>query len=237
MSKTNFKYKKNINGQMGFGYGSKYQLLRMLGWHRNDFNKAIASTACVDENINWLDFDFNGPEDKELLNFDFIKDLKKEWRNYWACGKGQTGLNWDAVGIASNGTIILVEAKANLDELLKTSPAGGCKESLDNNNKVISNILSKHRIMRTVDDWGVKCYQLANRLVALDFLLSKGYKAELVYVLFENGFEYNCPENKSVSAKEWIEAFGEELAKSGVEGTELGGHVHACIIDCNNKKY
>ena len=41
--------------------------------------------------------------------------------------------------------------------------------------------------------------------------------------------------NKSVSAKEWIEAFGEEFAMSGVEGTTLGGHVHACIINCDIK--
>lgn len=66
-------YKKNISDKLALGYGSKYQLLRMLGWHRNEFNKSVSKVASISSNINWLDFEFNGPEDKELLNFDFIR--------------------------------------------------------------------------------------------------------------------------------------------------------------------
>ena len=36
-----FKYSKNINGKLALGYGSKYQLLRMLGWHREDFTNKV----------------------------------------------------------------------------------------------------------------------------------------------------------------------------------------------------
>ena len=72
------KYRKLISDKLALGYGSKYQLLRMLGWHRNFFNKAISESAKISENINWFDFDFNGPEDKELLNIDFIEELKNK---------------------------------------------------------------------------------------------------------------------------------------------------------------
>ena len=108
-------YKKIINGMLALGYGSKYQLLRMLGWHRNDFNSKIKSVLGLDEDINWLDFQYDGPCDKELLNLDFIPNLNDEWKKYWSCGSG--GINWDAVGITTGGTYILVEAKAHLKEM------------------------------------------------------------------------------------------------------------------------
>lgn len=110
-----FKYETNINGKLALGYGSKYQLLRMLGWHRNNFNKSICRALNLkDDKIEWLDFGYKGPCDSELLNVDFI-ELKDKWRKYWACGL--RGLNWGAIGIASDETYILVEAKAHEGEL------------------------------------------------------------------------------------------------------------------------
>ena len=41
---SSFKYKKNINGKLALGYGSKYQLLRMLGWHRKDFTNKVKNS-------------------------------------------------------------------------------------------------------------------------------------------------------------------------------------------------
>ena len=208
----------------------------MLGWHRNFFNKAISESAKISENINWFDFDFNGPEDKELLNIDFIEELKNKWRKYWVCGGGSFGLNWDVVGLSDDGTYVLVEAKANLDEMLKTPPAGGSDESKNKNDAVIQQFVQKYKINKTPSDLDTTCYQFTNRLIALDFLLSHGYKAKLVYVLFENGFEFNASSNRSVSKEEWQNAFEHELELSGIIGTEIRKMVSACIIDCNNKK-
>ena len=162
-------YKYLISDKLALGYGSKYQLLRMLGWHRNDFNNAIAKAADTSNIISWLDFKYNGSEDKELLNFDFIDELKDEWKQYWVCGP--SGLNWDAIGITDDGTYILLEAKANIDELESTS--NGKIESKEKNNAVISNFLEENGIKRHAGDWNDKCYQMANRIIALDFLIKR----------------------------------------------------------------
>jgi len=224
-------FRKNISDKLALGYGSKYQLLRMLGWHRNELNHAIASSCGIDSNINWFDFKFNGAEDKELLNIDFIDDLKDEWKNYWACGTG--GLNWDAVGLSIDGTYVLVEAKAHIGEL--KSSAGGSEASKEKNNQVISNILAKYGINKTSDDWNKDCYQLANRLVAVDFLLNKGIKVKLVYLLFENGFEFNSSSNKSASCIDWKNAINSEFQLAGIKNTELEKLVNVCIFNCNRK--
>ena len=222
-------FKKNISDKLALGYGSKYQLLRMLGWHRNDFNNAIAIVAGIDSDINWLDFSFNGPEDKELLNFDFIPELKNEWRKYWACGV--SGLNWDAVGKTHDGIYVLIEAKAHVGEL--KSSAGGKKQSKKNNNIVINSFLKKYHINKAAEDWNKDCYQLANRLIALDFLNSKGFKAKLVYVLFENRYEFNSSSNKSASRDEWLKAFNDELVLAGIKDTEVEKFVNVCVYNCN----
>ena len=224
--------KQNISDKLALGYGSKYQLLRMLGWHRNEFNDAIAQSAHISSNINWLDFRFNGPEDKELLNFDFIDSLKAEWRNYWACGA--TGLNWDAVGVTEDGTYVLVEAKAHIGEM--KSSASGSEKSKKSNNQVITKTINKYGVQRTAEDWNRDVYQLANRLVAVDFLNEKGIKAVLVYVLFENGYGFNTSINKSVSKEEWEKAIKNEFDKAGIAGTELEKMVSVCIINCNKNK-
>lgn len=225
-------FKRNISDHLALGYGSKYQLLRMLGWHRNAFNKAISEAANVDDDINWLDFRFNDCEDKELLNFDFIKELKDDWRNYWACGS--SGLNWDAIGITKDGTYILVEAKAHVCELKSSS--GGSSASKEKNNLVMKALMEENGVKKRVSAWNNDCYQLANRLVALDYLTKKkGYKGKLVYVLFEHGYEFNSYSNKSASKEDWEKAIKEEFEKAGIAGTELEKLVNICIFNCKRK--
>ena len=222
-------YKKIINGMLALGYGSKYQLLRMLGWHRNDFNAKIKESLDIEENINWLDFEYDGPCDKELINLDFIPTINDEWKKHWVCGSG--GINWDAVGITDNGTYILVEAKAHLSEM-KNSAAGSVRAQ-KNNNARISDFIEKHNINSTAEAWSKDFYQLANRLVITDFILSKGYKAKLLYVLFENGFEYNREKSDSATADEWNTEMKKELQAMGVAGTSAESLINWCVINCN----
>jgi len=224
---------KNICDKLALGYGSKYQLLRMLGWHRNELNEAIAESAKVDSEINWLDFTFNGPEDKEILNFEFIPGINKEWTTYWACGKG--GINWDAVGISKDGTIILVEAKAHLGELKGAGADWKDPDTIANNTKVITTVQKEYEINGSVSNWTGAGYQLANRIIALDFLLKKGYKAKLVYLLFENGYEFNTEDYKSLSHDEWIDEMNKLFKLTRIKGTKLEEKVNICIFNCNKK--
>ena len=227
-------YQKNINGKLALGYGSKYQLLRMLGWHRNELNNVLSQCLNVDRNINWLDFGFAGPCDKELLNLDFIPELKNSWRDYWMCGGANGGINWDAVGISSDGTYILVEAKAHLKEV--DSSASSKSDSKTKNNQKIDLFLQKYKINSSANIWSANFYQFANRLVITDYMLSKGYKVKLVYLLFENGYEYNCARPDSASRAEWEAKMDQELVDTGVKGTEAEKLVNVCVVNCNRKQ-
>ena len=222
-------YKKLINGMLALGYGSKYQLLRMLGWHRNDFNDKVKSALGLKGEITWLDFHYAGPCDDELLNLEFIPSLNDEWKKYWACGT--RGINWDAVGVTDDGTYVLVEAKAHLSEM-KNSATGG-KRAIENNSRRITNFITKHSINSTAEIWTKDFYQVANRLIISDFLESRGYKAKLLYVLFENGFEYNRDTSDSASKAEWDTEMERELSAMGIKNTSAEPMISWCVIDCN----
>ena len=226
------EYKRNINGQLALGYGSKYQLLRMLGWHRDDFNNKVKNALGLDGDIHWLDFGYDGPCDRELLNLEFIPELDGKWKGYWMCGRG--GINWDAVGIAADGTYILVEAKAHLPEMKNS--AGGGKRALEHNTEMIAKFIEKHHINSTAEAWCKDFYQLANRLVITDFLEEKKYKVKLLYVLFENGFEYNRDKSDSASEKEWNDEMERELSEMKIKGTSAEAMINWCVINCNPQK-
>lgn len=227
--------KKNICGGMGFGYGSKYQLLRMLGWHRRFFNENIEKATGLN-NIDWLDFEFAQDEDKELLNAGFVGfEIENKWRKIWPTNGGKSGLNWDAVGIADN-TYILVEAKAHIKECFSSNRGGGVNP--ESAIKSIEAFQNKYGIKQM--DWlEGRYYQIANRLIFTDFLIENGIPAKLVYLLFLNGYQFNTPngENKSVSSEEeWKNEINNVLREMGVKGTEAEKMIHICIIDCNQKK-
>lgn len=228
--------KNTICGGMGLGYGSKYQLLRMLGWHRNWFNDKVCGSIDIQGLINWYDFSFNGVEDKELLNASFLDEvIKKEWEKVWPTNVGRNGINWDAVG-KLDSTIILVEAKAHLDECDAGQVGGGSnpKKAIES----IKRFQNKYGI--TECDWlQKKVYQLANRLVFTDFLLEHGIDTKLVYVLFTNGFEFNTTDGKSKSVKtaeQWIEKMDLLMKNMGVKGTDAERLLNICVIDCNPPK-
>jgi hypothetical protein len=224
-------YKKIINGMLALGYGSKYQLLRMLGWHRTDFDNQVKSSIELYDDIHWFDFKYDGPCDKELLNLEFIPALNGLWKKYWACGS--TGINWDAVGLCDDGTYILVEAKAHLPEMKNSAACG--KQSLENNILRITEFIEKYKINSTAEVWIKDYYQMANRLVITDYLLTAGYKVKLLYVLFENGFEYNRDKSDSASKEEWEDEMQRELIAMGIKGTSAESLINWCIIDCNPK--
>ncbi|MBE6646216.1 MAG: hypothetical protein E7611_01080 [Ruminococcaceae bacterium] len=221
-------YRKIINGQLALGYGSKYQLLRMLGWHRDDFNKKVMKALSMDGTIHWFDFHYDEECDKELLNVEFLPQIDTEWKEHWACGSG--GINWDAVGITDDGTYILVEAKAHLTEMKNS--ASGSPASIDKNKKRIAEVINHYGIKTTPEAWMQDNYQLANRIVITHFLQSKGLKVKLIYVLFENGYHFNRDNSESVSEKEWNNEMNRELEEMRIKNTEAESLVNWCIINC-----
>lgn len=63
--------------QIGFGYGSEYQLLRYLGHHRQELEEII-SKQIGEGKFEWEDFKYANPKkaisgDRELTGLDFLE--------------------------------------------------------------------------------------------------------------------------------------------------------------------
>ena len=121
---------------IGKGYGSECHLLRWMGRHRKLFDQRVSNAVGrPTAPINWLDFNFNPNKlwpDAELKGLEFLygrPGLKSAWEEFWPTGAGIH--NWDAVGWIGTGPqqeLLLVEAKAHLEEMKSTcgaSPHGG----------------------------------------------------------------------------------------------------------------
>jgi len=231
--------------EIGFGYGSEYQLLRYLGHHRNELNKTIQENTRLKGELIWLDF----PKDKNRLSLDgeyrgieFLKngvsqfeDLWLKWKEYWSSNGNLP--NWDGIilhKIGSNEEWIIVEAKAHLKEIQSTTKSSS--------NKTIQKafVKTQNRFDICNDNWFDKYYQLANRLAFINFLLDNKINASLLYIYFLNGYE-KCQlkdskkviiENKSVEKiEEWEKAIKEEYIELGING-DAEQYISKIFIDC-----
>jgi hypothetical protein len=116
-------------------YGSELHLLRMLGRHREYFNRRVCEVTRA-EHVEWLDFpsgkmrrDRQGTIhwDREWHQLQFLPAgdaASKVWGAAWPTHR--TGHNWDAIGRLSFGPArewLLVEAKANVEEILSACQA------------------------------------------------------------------------------------------------------------------
>lgn len=175
-------------GRIGHGYGSEWHLLRYLGRHRNLLDRKIKEvTGCGQ--IEWLDFGFdvNSPwHDAEWKGLDFLQEdfaLQTSWGEYWPQGAGIH--NWDAVAQTISGgkaEWILVEAKANLEELRSECQARS-KESLRKIRAAFDATKAALGV-RAEADWMRPYYQYCNRVAALHFLASHGVAARLLFIYF-----------------------------------------------------
>lgn len=134
---------------------------------------------------------FDEYKDEEFLRAVGHSELADELAKWWPT----SGPRWDALGVATDGTVILIEAKANIREIAKgkacDSGASGSQQGQANRER-IANALAATR-----DHFGVSheaaavwmeshCYQYANRLAHLCFFERLGVPALLAHIYFTN---------------------------------------------------
>ena len=180
--------------QIGFGYGSEFQLLRFLGHHRLEFESIIAGVIGPGV-FNWEDFDYADPKtvisgDKELMGLSFLERLypaqyptvKAEYEKYKIYHRN-AWQNWDAI-FTHNGTLYLVEAKAHISEL-----SSGDEEHGDHSREEILRYFKEQLPELPVSRvWLQDYYQMANRLATAALLNKNGIKTKVLYVYFVNGY-------------------------------------------------
>lgn len=240
--------------QIGFGYGSEWQLLRFLGHHRDFLNKEISAQTEIVGNFHWLDFEFADRSkvisgDSEIKGISFIKSLglidnetyealESEYNSY-RIKRIKSWQSWDALLVVDKA-LYLVEAKAHTEEL---------SVSLENGGGSAAEIL---RYMRNLlpgfpvsESWMGKYYQLANRL-ATTSLLNKhlnpqGVSVRTMTIYFVNGYQKRVLEgeklyrtiSKDASKDDFLRAISKEHEALGINNCSLDGLLTSPVfIDC-----
>jgi hypothetical protein len=246
-------YGGTIMAEMGLGYGSEFQLLRFLGHHRHELERLILRDTNInselDYDMDWLDFPKNNKRnslDGEHTGIEFLDDnLKKEisgkWKAYWP----QTGNapNWDAIIYCSpivpdanlKDKWVIVEAKANLEELETDSGAGDVSKNIID--KAFDSTKQRFEIV-SQNNWFEKYYQLANRLAFINFMLENGIETSLLNIYFINGYvkrdfaTNEILEDKSVkNIFEWRKKIDEEYAYLGINDNAKK-YISEIFVDC-----
>ena len=214
--------------QIGHGYGSEWQLLRMLGHHREYFFKELREQLHLtpDADIHWLDYGFNealvsGDKEykkreffekiPEIFTTEILSELKKDKFG------SKLNQNWDGIFWVEK-VVYLVEAKAYAKEMISD-----CQSDNKNSLSDIERYFKETREFFNISsdkDWKKTYYQMANRIAFLKLLMSNGVEARLVNIYFIDGYEkkvkdpesekYYTIQNKNTSQEEWEKAITEE---------------------------
>lgn len=137
------------------------------------------------------------------------------------------GPQWDALGRTGSRQLILIEAKAHLQEL--ASPGSAASE---NSLKLIRSSLAECKAYLGVDsgfDWAGQYYQYCNRLAHLYWLrVLNDLPAFLVFVYFLNATEVSGPR----SIPEWEGAIQTMYSALGLRAKHvLSAYVGSIFID------
>jgi hypothetical protein len=157
----------------------------------------------------------------DLLNIDLSKvQLDDFWPN--------NGPQWDALGKASNGTIILVEAKSHLNEN-KSRCQASSPVSLRLIHHSLENMANAFGVNKN-KSWLNRYYQYTNRLAHAYFLKElNSIPTTLFFLHFVNDKAMNGPR----TVGEWKEGISMLHQELGIEN-KIPEYVKSVFIDVSN---
>jgi hypothetical protein len=168
------------------GQGSLRCIQTLVNEHPALFTQHIKEQLNItSDTIEWVsplkDDEYAEYRDNDFLERLGISELKVPLNHFWP----ERGPQWDALGKGSNGEVFLVEAKANIPELLSS-----CEAKSPKSRKRIQRRFRETREFlkcKPSIDWSTGFYQYANRIAHLYFLrhLNK-INTYLIFVYFVN---------------------------------------------------
>lgn len=175
--------------------------LRIAVNERPDFLNAKISEAfgwSVQEKVQWLspvrNDDYAEYFDQSFLDRLGVSGLKVPLHDFWPA----SGPRWDGLAKTSEGKVVLLEAKAHIDESVDfRSKASGA--SITKIGRALA--LAKKAFAASEDSpWEAPFYQYANRLAHLHFLCGlNGVDAYLLFLYFADAPDVPVP----CSAEQW----------------------------------
>ncbi|WP_281995679.1 hypothetical protein [Ruegeria faecimaris] len=175
--------------------------------------------------IDWVspleEDDYAEYRDGAFLDRLRIGHLTASLKDFWP----QRGPQWDALGLTSNGPV-LVEAKAHVREFFSPPSQAGLRslEQIERAFEIVRADLGVRQAM----NWTELYYQYANRLAFLWWLREHGIDAKLLFVSFLNDADMAGPKY----AETWEAAFAAANYALGLpEKNKLRRHIFHATPD------
>ncbi|MBM3251265.1 MAG: hypothetical protein FJZ11_00585 [Candidatus Omnitrophica bacterium] len=209
-------------------YGSLRDIQILVNQDPVLLNKKIKEklTNIRSDKIDWVspleDDDFSEYRDEAFLERLGIKPAKIPLNSFWPA----RGSQWDALGKGKNKEVFLVEAKANIPEMV-SPPTGASEKSLAKIRKALLDTKNYLKIRNDID-WAKQFYQYTNRLAHLYFLrILNKIPAYLVFLYFLDDTSVDGP--KTIA--EWEAAITVMKKYLGISRHRLERFVADVFID------
>lgn len=217
------RIKQNPNGR-----GSLNDIQILINKNQDILNNKIKSIfpELSAENIIWkspiaMD-EFSEYRDNDFLDLLGLDPGKVNLASFWP----RRGPQWDALARTTNGHIILVEAKANMPEIISPATGASAKSKL-----LIDKSLNETKEFLGISNdvnWSGKFYQYTNRLAHLYlFRCKRGIPAYLLNIYFIGDKTVNGPSTIS----EWVAAIKVAHSYLGIFQHELNKYIAEIFID------
>ena len=213
--------------QRSDGHGSLRDIQVLVNRFPDMFTNKIKEKIVIKSNrIDWVsplkDDDFSEYRDNGFIEKLGIQNLETSLSAFWP----KRGPQWDALGRGNRNEVFLVEAKANIDEIISPETKATekslvlIKKSLDG--------LKKYLKVNNKVDWSGTFYQYTNRLAHLYFLraLNK-LPANLIFVYFIGDDSVSGPK----SVEEWNAALMVMKKYLGLSTHKLAKYIAEVFID------
>lgn len=191
--------------------------------HRIMLNKIVVEACGFDASttIQWLSpiasDEYAEYGDEAFLRLLGINLTKRKLKEFWP----NRGPQWDALGISDKGQVILLEAKANIPEIVSPGTVASAESRI-----LIEKSLAETKAFMGIDQsisWSGKLYQYANRLAHLYLLRHlNAIPAHLVFMYFLGDKDVKGPD----SVEEWKAAISVAKSVLGIaERNQLGKYI------------
>jgi hypothetical protein len=213
--------------QSSDGHGSLRDIQILVNGFPDFLTNKIKEHIMIEsDRIDWVsplkDDDFSEYRDNGFIEKLGIQNLETSLSAFWP----KRGPQWDALGRGNRNEVFLVEAKANIDEIVSPETKATekslvlIKKSLDS--------LKKYLRVNNKVDWSGTFYQYTNRLAHLYFLraLNK-LPANLIFVYFIGDDSVSGPK----SVEEWNAALMVMKKYLGLSTHKLAKYIAEVFID------
>lgn len=213
--------------QSSDGHGSLRDIQILVNGFPDFFTNKIKEHIMIEsDRIDWVsplkDDDFSEYRDNGFIEKLGIQNLETSLSAFWP----KRGPQWDALGRGNRNEVFLVEAKANIDEIVSPETKA-TEKSLELIKKSLDG-LKKYLKVNNKVDWSGTFYQYTNRLAHLYFLrtLNK-VPAYLVFVYFIRDDSVSGPKGM----EEWKAALKVMKRYLGLSTHRLAKYMAEVFID------